>query len=375
MGRLDRLLESVEDGDLIAVDADNGQVLVRPTDDVIHAFEQTLQARSVREAEYAALRDEPAITLDGVPIRLGINAGLLVDVANVDATGADGIGLYRTEFQFMVHSTVPRVEQQRETYAKILDQCHGKPVLFRTLDVGGDKILPYMRRSDDEENPAMGWRAIRLALDRPALLRMQFRALLLAAGGQTLNLMFPMISEVAEYEQARAMFDREYRRLERLQQTLPAKVNMGVMLEVPSLAWQLPALLPRVDFLSIGSNDLMQFLFASDRANPHVAGRYDILSPAALSFLKDIVARTHAAGINIGLCGEAAGRPIEAMALLGIGLRGLSMSADSVGPVKMMIRSLDLGKLEVFLNGLLDLPDHSLRSRLQRFAAENNVII
>ncbi len=373
IGRVERLLDEVETGDPIIVDAEHNQIFVRPADDVWQAFTQNLDLRAAREAEYAELAGIPAVTEDGVPITLSMNAGLLVDLPHLLDTGADGIGLYRTELQFMVRATLPRVLQQAEIYGRVLDAAGDKPVVFRTLDVGGDKMLPYLTRYADEQNPAMGWRAIRLALDRPVLMRMQFRALLLAAAGRDLKMMFPMISEVAEFDTAFGLLQKEIERLRRLGEAMPRDIKVGTMLEVPGLAWQLDALLSRVDFISIGSNDLMQFLFASDRGNPHLAGRYDVLSPAALSFLRDVVHKCDAAGVPVSLCGEAAGGPIEAMALLGLGLRHISMTAASIGPVKMMVRSLNLGKLSQFMTPLYDLPDHSLRGRLEEFAAAQGV--
>jgi phosphotransferase system enzyme I (PtsP) len=373
VGRLPGLLDAVELGDDIAVDGDHNQVFVRPGEEAWNAFRENLAIREAQEAAYAEVADLPAISKNGVQVAISINAGLLVDLPQLDETGADGIGLYRTEFQFMVRSTLPQVQQQADIYGRVLDAAGDRPVVFRTLDVGGDKMLPYLTRYDDEQNPAMGWRAMRLALDRPVLLRMQLRALLKAASGRGLKLMFPMISEVAEFDAARILFDKEIARLERLGEELPATISLGTMLEVPGLAWQLDALLDRVDFVSIGSNDLMQFLFASDRGNPHLAGRYDFLSPAALSFLRDIVRKCNAAGVPVSLCGEAAGGPIEAMALLGLGLRSISLNAASLGRVKMMVRSLDVEKLARFMDPLYASGDHSLRPALTEFAEAQGV--
>ncbi len=249
-------------------------------------------------------------------------------------------------------------------------------MVFRTLDIGGDKMLPYMNFAAlKEENPALGWRAIRISLDRPGLLRHQVRALLTAAAGRSLRIMFPMIAEVAEFQRARALVDKEMARLDQFGKEKPALLEIGTMLEVPSLAWQLDTLLPLVDFVSVGSNDLLQFLFASDRGNARVAGRYDFLSPAVLSFLKHIVAKCHRRETPLTLCGEMSGKPLEAMALLGLGFRRISMSPAAVGPVKMMVRSLDTGKLEAFMDGLLDLPDRSVRERLAGFAEAHGVLV
>ena len=375
IGRLDNLLDAVESGDDLVVDGDNGQLFVRPGADALAAFSANLELREAKAAQYAALRDEPAVSKDGTRIHLNLNAGLLADMPHLDETGADGIGLYRTELHFMVRATLPTVSMQTEFYSRVLDQARDRPVVFRTLDVGGDKMLPYLTRYDDEQNPAMGWRAIRLSLDRPVLLRMQIRALLKAAANRPLAIMFPMIAEVAEFKAARTLLEREVERQHRMGETGPSSLQVGTMLEVPSLAWQLGALLPMVDFVSIGSNDLMQFLFASDRGNPRLANRYDELSPAALSIVRDIVRRCDMAGVPVSLCGEAAGRPVDAMALIGLGLRSISMGAASIGAVKMMVRSLDLPALQAFMEDFYDSPEHSLRQALTKFAEDHRIAI
>jgi phosphotransferase system enzyme I (PtsP) len=375
IGRLDQLLDMVEAGDDLVVDGDNGQLFVRPGADALEAFGANLELRQARAARYAAMRDKPAVSKDGTRIHLNLNAGLLADLPHLGETGADGIGLYRTELHFMVRATLPTVSMQTEFYSRVLDQAGERPVVFRTLDVGGDKMLPYLTRYDDEQNPAMGWRAIRLSLDRPVLLRMQIRALLKAASGRPLAMMFPMIAEVSEFVAARALLDREVERQSRMGEDGPSSLQVGTMLEVPSLAWQLAALLPLVDFISIGSNDLMQFLFASDRGNPRLANRYDELSPSALSIVRDIVQRCDAAGVPVSLCGEAAGRPVDAMALIGLGLRSISMGAASIGAVKMMVRSLDLEALQDFMYDIYESPEHSLRAALTKFAQDHYILI
>jgi phosphotransferase system enzyme I (PtsP) len=375
IGRLDQLLDAVESGDDLAVDGDNGQLFVRPGAEALEAFSANVDMRQAKAAQYAALRDLPAVTKDGTRIHLNLNAGLLADMPHLEGTGADGIGLYRTELHFMVRATLPTVSMQSEFYGRVLEMAGDAPVVFRTLDVGGDKMLPYLTRYDDEQNPAMGWRAIRLSLDRPVLLRMQIRALLKAASGRPLSVMFPMIAEVSEFVAARALLDREIDRQNRMGEVGPTSVRVGTMLEVPSLAFQLGALLPLVDFVSIGSNDLMQFLFASDRGNPRLANRYDEMSPSALSLVRDIVQRCNSLGVPVSLCGEAAGRPVDAMALIGLGLRSISMGAASIGAVKMMVRSLDLPALQDFMEGFYESPEHSLRKVLTQFAEDHDVAI
>jgi phosphotransferase system enzyme I (PtsP) len=347
---------------------------VEPGDQVVGAFEQSLGLRKARLAKYAAQREDPPVTRDGKRVALLINAGLLIDLANLDETNADGIGLYRTELQFLVRPTMPKAEAQTQIYRRVIEHAGERPVVFRTLDVGGDKVLPYLAKHP-EENPAMGWRAIRISLDRPALLKVQLRALLQASEGKVLHLMFPMIAEVDEFRRARKLLDREVARLKALKKPVAREIKVGTMLEVPSLAWQLPALLPLVDFVSVGSNDLMQFLFATDRGNPRMMDRYDPLSPSLLSFLRWVVQQCKAYDKTLTLCGEMGSRPLEAMALIGLGFERLSMPANAIGPVKEMLRSLDVLSLAEFLEGLYYLPDHSLRGRLEEYARENGVIV
>ena len=374
IGQVMDLFAKVDAGDTVIVDAENRQVFVRPVEDVQQGFAETLRLRAARRQAFAQLRDQPAVTLDGTEVSLNINAGLELDVPQVHSTGADGIGLFRTEIPFMVRAAYPDVEAQTALYRAVLDQADGKPVVFRTLDVGGDKELPYFE-SEAGENPALGWRAIRIALDRPAMLRGQVRALVRAADGRSLSVMFPLIAEVAEYDLAREVLDMELAREKAKGGTLPKKLEVGVMVEVPSLLWQLPALVQRVDFLSVGSNDLLQFLFATDRGNPRMAERYDPLSPPALKVLQDVVRHADRAGRPLSLCGEMASRPLEAMALVGLGYRSLSLTAASIGPVKTMVRSLRLRSLREYMKTILDSPEHSLRDRLRAFALDHDFAI
>ncbi len=374
IGQVMDLFAKVDAGDTVIVDAENRQVFVRPVEDVQQGFAETLRLRAARRQAFAQLRDQPAVTLDGTEVSLNINAGLELDVPQVHSTGADGIGLFRTEIPFMVRAAYPDVEAQTALYRAVLDQADGKPVVFRTLDVGGDKELPYFE-SEAGENPALGWRAIRIALDRPAMLRGQVRALVRAADGRSLSVMFPLIAEVAEYDLAREVLDMELAREKAKGGTLPKKLEVGVMVEVPSLLWQLPALVQRVDFLSVGSNDLLQFLFATDRGNPRMAERYDSLSPPALKVLQDVVRTADRAGRPLSLCGEMASRPLEAMALVGLGYRSLSLTAASIGPVKTMVRSLRLRSLREYMKTILDSPEHSLRDRLRAFALDHDFAI
>ncbi|NIA71867.1 phosphoenolpyruvate--protein phosphotransferase [Pelagibius litoralis] len=374
IGRCDGITTQVGDGENIIVDGETGQVLLRPSTSVRAGFQESIAHKERQQAAFRAVRDLPAVTLDGQDVTLLINAGLMIDLTHLKDAGAEGIGLYRTEVPFMIRDSFPGVQTQADIYSRILDHAGSKPVVFRTLDVGGDKLLPYWR-GGHEDNPAMGWRAIRIGLDRPALLRQQLRALLRAAAGRSLSVMFPMISEVAEFEAAKTLLQREVEREKSLGGSLPTEIKVGAMLEVPALALQLPQLLPRCDFLSLGSNDLVQFLFAADRGNPRLARRYDTLSPAVLTLVRDVARRCDEHGVPLTVCGEMAGQPLEALALLACGVRRLSMAPGFVGPVKTMIRSLELASLTATINQLLTLPDHSIREQLRSYALERNISI
>lgn len=372
VGQAADVLRRVEPLDFLIVDGDNGQVFVRPADDIQAVFAASMAARQRRQAEYAKLRDLPAVTADGQDVTLMLNCGLLIDLPHLSGTGADGVGLYRTEIPFMVRPSYPDVATQLENYSKVLDEAAGKPVNFRTLDVGGDKTLPYFPELG-EENPALGWRAIRIGLDRPSMLRKQLRAMLLAAAGRDLRVMFPMVATVAEFIQARRILDLEVKRLADSGQPGPVSLKVGVMMEVPALLFQLDALLPLVDFMSVGSNDMLQYLFASDRGNPMLNNRYDLLSPALLRVLKMLVEKCAEAGVTLSLCGEMASKPLDAMALLGVGMRHLSMSAPAFFPVKAMLRSLHVGDLSAYMDRLYHLPVRSLRPYLKSYAADHGI--
>jgi phosphotransferase system enzyme I (PtsP) len=374
VGQVENVASLADPGDPIIVDGDAGEVHLRPPPGIESAYQEKVRLRARRQAQYAALRDQPAVSKDGVGVQLLINAGLVVDLPHLKETGADGIGLFRTELQFMVAATLPRTGEQLQLYRTVLDAADGKPVTFRTLDIGGDKVLPYMR-SLEEENPALGWRAIRVGLDRPALLRIQLRALLHAAAGRDLRLMFPMISAVEEFESARELVERELTHLRRHGHKLPEQVQIGAMVEVPALLFALDEILKRADFLSVGSNDLVQFMFAADRGNARVAGRFDALSPPVLRALKAIADAGKAHDKPITLCGELASRPLEAMALLALGFRTLSVSAAAIGPVKAMIMGLDVGQAQKMLAPVLAERDgrRTVREQLEAFAAEHGV--
>ncbi|WP_274426123.1 phosphoenolpyruvate--protein phosphotransferase [Chelativorans sp. YIM 93263] len=375
VGQVKGAVSMAENGDAVIADGEDGQVHLRPQADIEAAYKEKVRFRARRQRHYRELRDKPAMTKDGIAVDLLMNAGLAVDLPQLAQSGAAGIGLFRTELQFMVVSTFPRVEAQERLYRDVLDAADDKPVTFRTIDIGGDKVLPYFKGAQHEENPALGWRAIRLTLDRPALLRTQIRALLKAAGGRELRLMLPMITTVEEIHQARAIIDREVRHLSRFAYHLPTSLKLGAMVEVPALLWQLDELMQAVDFVSVGSNDLFQFVTATDRGNTRISDRFDPLSVHFLRLLRQIVHAGSEAGTPVTLCGELAGRPITAMALLGIGYRAISMAPAAIGPVKAMLCDLPLELLsermdEALANGGTKT---DIRAELKRFASEHDI--
>ena len=373
LGRVKDVRRLIGDGDLLLLDVTAGEIFARPTPLIEESFEGKLLLSQKRRASFAAMKDEPPVTRDGTRLTLMVNAGLRDDVAALDLTGADGIGLFRTEFQFLVSATLPQRERQQRLYRDVLEAAGDRPVIFRTVDIGGDKALPYLKDDADEENPAMGWRALRLALERDGLMKAQARALIEAAAGRTLNVMFPMVSEPWEFDEAQSLFEAQRAWIASRQRKLPTLIRYGAMLEVPALAEMLDVLLPRLDFLLIGTNDLTQFLFAADRANPKLAERYDWLSPAILRFLSRVVAPTRAAGVDLAVCGEMGGRTLEAMALIGLGIERLSITPAAVGPVKAMIRSLDRARLMEDMAAMLARPPRDMRGALAAWAADNQV--
>jgi phosphotransferase system, enzyme I, PtsP len=374
LGRVKDIRRVAGEGDMLLLDVGRATVHIRPSAATIEAFDARFALTQKRRERFAELRDLAPITKDGVRIELMINAGLREDVASIDLTGADGIGLFRTEFQFLVSATLPQRDRQQRLYRDVLDGAGNRPVIFRTVDIGGDKALPYMRQdNEEEENPAMGWRALRLALERDGLMKVQARALLEAAAGRTLNVMFPLVSEPWEFEEARDLFVAQRNWLAGRGRKLPNAIRYGVMLEVPALAEMLDILLPHLDFLSVGTNDLTQFLFAADRADPRLAERYDWLSPAVLRFLHRVIKQGEAARVPVGVCGEMGGRPLEAMALIGLGLRRLSITPAGVGPVKAMIRSLDSSAITPVMQDIVTSGARNARERLTQWGEDNGV--
>jgi phosphotransferase system enzyme I (PtsP) len=360
--------------DPIVLDANAGQVILRPSEEIVDLYTTAVDARSKQKAAYAAFRDLPAATKDGTKVSLNINAGFLLDMQGLAETNADGIGLYRTEMPFLAMPTLPDVKAQYALYKQVIDGAKGKPVTFRTLDVGGDKIAAAASLGP-EDNPAMGWRSIRLTLDRPALMKQQLRAMIRATEGETLRVMFPMIASVAEFDAARKIFSIQMEHHLRSGGRAPKDIKVGTMLEVPSLLFQMDALCKRVDFISIGTNDLMQFMYASDRGNTRLANRYDTLSPAVLRMIQMVIAKCNAADKEVSVCGEMAGKPLDALALIALGCRSLSMAASGIGPVRATIRSAKLSDIEPFVVNLIATDTSSLRERLRSFALDRGIVV
>lgn len=375
LGRASGVRGALRDGDEVLLDASAGVATLRPGAQVAQAFAARFAKSRERQAAYAELRDVEPFTRDGTRIQVMMNAGLRDDISSLAMTGADGVGLFRTEFQFLVSATLPQRERQTRLYRDVLDAAGDKPVIFRTVDIGGDKSVPYLSSdmAGSDENPAMGWRALRLALEREGLMKAQARALLEAAGGRSLYVMFPMVSEPWEFDAAKAVFDEQLVYLRSKKKLLPEAIHFGAMLEVPALAEVLDLLLPKLSFLSVGTNDLTQFLFAADRANPKLAQRYDWLSPAIIRFLRRVVQGSIGSGVDLGVCGEMGGRRLEALALMAIGFRRLSITPAAVGPIKELVRRIDLTDLSAAMAGWLADPSVDLRKALSQWAEERDV--
>ncbi len=375
LGRAAGLRGVIREGDEILLDADAALATVRPSQSMAEAFDARFAKSREKQATYAALRDVEPFTRCGTRIQVMINAGLRDDMSSLPLTGADGVGLFRTEFQFLVSATLPQRERQLRLYRDVLEAAGDKPVTFRTVDIGGDKAVPYLRDDSamEEENPAMGWRALRMALEREGLLKAQARALLEASSGRTLNVMFPMVSEPWEFAAAKTVFEEQLAFLKKQKKMLPEAIRYGAMLEVPSLAEMLDALAPQLDFLSIGTNDLTQFLFAADRSNPKLAERYDWLSPAILRFLQRVTREAIRLDIELGVCGEMGGRRLEALALMGLGIRRLSITPAAVGPIKELVRKVDLAEIASAMDDWLRDPSVNLRESLMEWAKQREI--
>ncbi len=361
-----RIQNEALNGDHVMVDGDQGVVHLRPDDTVVSAFRDKMAMQAKAQERYASIRDKPAVTLCGKTIRLDMNAGLMADLPSLESSGAEGVGLFRTELQFLVRSQMPKRNELAALYARVLDAAQGKRVVFRTLDIGSDKVLPYMK-AQDEPNPALGWRAIRVGLDKPGVMRMQLQALLRAANGRPLSIMFPFIAQYEEYTAARAEVDKALAREKKVGNAVPESLEIGAMLETPSLAFACKKFYEEVEFLSIGGNDLKQFFFAADRENERVRRRYDTLNVSFLSFIEDIVARCAATNTRLSFCGEDAGRPVEALCLTAIGLQSLSMRPASVGPVKHLLRRCNLDDVRKVIHDARDAGEQSVRPAVMEY--------
>ena len=370
----ERVTREALDGDAILVDGDVGLVHLRPEDSVRTAFREKMAMRAEAQERYTALRDLPAQALCGSVVALHMNAGLMADLPSLVGSGAEGVGLFRTELQFLVRAKVPRRAEQAALYSRILDAGRGKRVVFRTLDIGSDKVLPYMRPTD-EPNPAMGWRAIRLGLDRRGVMRMQMQSLIRGANGRALAVMFPMIAQFEEFRTARQLVLDEVERERAKGHAVPERIEIGAMLETPSLAFAPDAFFEMVDFVSIGGNDLKQFFFAADRENERVRRRYDTLNVSYLTFIGQIVARCARHATPVSFCGEDAGRPLEALCFAAMGLRSLSMRPASIGPVKDLLRRCNLDDARAAIDAACASGAQSVRPAMMAWLEERGIAL
>lgn len=372
IARIPNIASLAARGELALLHAGNAELYIRPPEDIEQAFDVMVAQREKLTASYAKNRQLPPITADGCKISLNLNVGLYIEAEHIAMSDIDGIGLFRTELPYLASRDMPSVESQTKIYSDVLAKADGKRVVFRSFDIGGDKQVPYIH-IDDEENPAMGWRATRIGLDRPVILRQQFRALVRAAEGKALYVMFPFIADVSEFDTVKGLLERELLRASDEGFAVPTQVKIGTMLEIPSLIFQLPEICKRVDFISIGSNDLLQFLFACDRGSQRLVGRYDTLCPIVIRVISQIAQTADAHKVELSFCGDMATRPLEAMALLGAGIRSLSMPPSAVGAVKAMLRSLNILELKEFLGHACMVPEHSIRVQLEKFARDHGV--
>ncbi len=358
-------------GDRIVVDGDQGIVHLRPDETVTTAFRDKMAMQARAQARYASIRDEPARALCGSVVALHMNAGLMADLPSLPSSGAEGVGLFRTELQFLIRNQMPKRAELSALYARVLEAAGGRRVAFRTLDIGSDKVLSYMK-ANDEPNPAMGWRALRVGIDKPGVLRMQLQALIRAANGRPLTVMFPFVAQLEEFRTARAEFDKALERERILGHPLPERYEVGAMLETPSLGFSPDIFFQEVDFLSIGGNDLKQFFFAADRENERVRRRYDTLNVSFLSYIEMVIRRCRAHDTALSFCGEDAGRPVEALCLAAMGLRMLSMRPASIGPVKHILRRSNLDEVKAVIDGARERGEMSVRPAVMEWLRQRD---
>lgn len=365
-----KITDEALNGDEILVDGENGLVHLRPEPAVKSSFKDKIALVSEKQQRYAKLRDKPAVTRDGTRIRMMMNAGLMADLPSLSGSGAEGVGLFRTELQFLTRNTVPKRGELAALYERVIQAAGGNRVIFRSLDIGSDKVLPYMKR-EDEPNPAMGWRAIRLGLDRPGVMRMQMQAFLRAANGRPLAVMFPMIAQFEEFQRAREIMLNTVEREKALGHTSPSRLEIGAMLETPSLAFAPRQFFELADFISIGGNDLKQFFYAADRENEKVRRRYDTLNVSFLNLIGQIVDRCADTNTPLSFCGEDAGKPMEALCFAAMGVRILSMRPSSIGPVKSMLRSVKLADARATLDTALASGVTTVRPTMDEWVKNN----
>ena len=368
------VLKEVKAGETVAVNGDEGTLYPNPSESLITEYQKKSVGLQKVFEELESLSLHPTKTKDDIKINLALNYGLDLDYDYIKPTHCDGIGLYRTEIMFMSADKMPDVETQRKQYARLYEALGSKKIILRSLDVGSDKFLPYWGEIK-EDNPAIGWRSIRITLDRRSILRQQIRAMLRAAADKELNVMFPMISTCEEFLEAKETLMLEYEREKQRGRPTAAKVNVGIMIEVPSLLFQLDEILQQVDFISVGTNDLYQFVFACDRGNPRLTARYDVLSAPFLKLMKMIVDKAGQYKVYCSVCGEMASNPLEAMALIGLGYRNLSVSGAAYANVKKMIMSMKNEDVADYVRSLLKSAKTSIRPQLLAYAYDHAIAI
>ncbi|MDY3697782.1 phosphoenolpyruvate--protein phosphotransferase [Staphylococcus hyicus] len=339
------ITSNVKQGDMMIVDGLTGDVIVNPTEDELKAYQQKRQSFFDDREELKKLRDEPSKTLDGQHVELAANIGTPNDLEGVKDNGAEGIGLYRTEFLYMGRDSMPTEDEQFEAYKKVLEEMKGKRVVVRTLDIGGDKELPYLNLPE-EMNPFLGYRAIRLCLDQPDIFRPQLRALLRASTYGKLNIMFPMVATVQEFRDAKALLLEEKANLENEGVSVSDDIELGIMVEIPSTAALADVFAKEVDFFSIGTNDLIQYTMAADRMSERVSYLYQPYNPAILRLVKQVIEASHKEGKWTGMCGEMAGDETAIPLLLGLGLDEFSMSATSILKARRQIKQLSQTEMQ-----------------------------
>ncbi|EHN1588916.1 phosphoenolpyruvate-protein phosphotransferase PtsI [Salmonella enterica subsp. enterica serovar Montevideo] len=363
----------VKNGDYLILDAVNNQVYVNPTNDVIEQLRAVQEQVATEKAELAKLKDLPAITLDGHQVEVCANIGTVRDVEGAERNGAEGVGLYRTEFLFMDRDALPTEEEQFAAYKAVAEACGSQAVIVRTMDIGGDKELPYMN-FPKEENPFLGWRAVRIAMDRKEILRDQVRAILRASAFGKLRIMFPMIISVEEVRALRKEIEIYKQELRDEGKAFDESIEIGVMVETPAAATIARHLAKEVDFFSIGTNDLTQYTLAVDRGNDMISHLYQPMSPSVLNLIKQVIDASHAEGKWTGMCGELAGDERATLLLLGMGLDEFSMSAISIPRIKKIIRNTNFEDAKVLAEQALAQPTtDELMTLVNKFIEEKTI--